>query len=74
MKTTRSDVPSVAFLPTVRGDFKIEVFHEDSTGFEVSYSYGLNDYVSVTAGFFTVEDTSTGDDDTGVVVETAFSF
>ena len=33
---------------------------EDSTGFEVSYSYGLNDYVSVTAGFFTVEDTSTG--------------
>ena len=25
----------------------------DSTGFEVSYSYGLNDYVSVTAGFFT---------------------
>jgi len=47
---------------------------EDSTGFEVSYSYGLNDYVSVTAGFFTVEDTSTGDDDTGVVAETYFSF
>ena len=47
---------------------------EDSTGFEVSYTYGLNDYVSVTAGFFTVEDTSTGDDDTGVVVETYFSF
>ena len=43
---------------------------EDSTGFEVSYSYGLNDYVSVTAGFFTVEDTSTGDDDTGIVAET----
>ena len=34
MKTKRSDVPSVAFLPTVRGDFKIEVFHEDSTGFD----------------------------------------
>ena len=47
---------------------------EDSTGFEVSYSYGLNDYVSVQAGFFTVEDTSTGDDDTGVVAETFFSF
>ena len=47
---------------------------EDSTGFEVSYSYGLNDYVSVTAGFFTVEDTSTGDDDTGIVAETYFSF
>ena len=47
---------------------------EDSTGFEVSYSYGLNDYVSVTAGFFTVEDTTTGDDDAGVVAETYFSF
>ena len=46
----------------------------DSTGFEVSYSYGLNDYVSITAGFFTVEDTSTGDDDSGIVAETAFSF
>jgi len=47
---------------------------EDSTGFEVSYTYALNDNVTVTPGFFTVEDTSTGDDDTGVVVETAFSF
>ena len=47
---------------------------EDSTGFEVSYTYALNDNVSITPGFFTVEDTSTGDDDSGVVVETAFSF
>ena len=47
---------------------------EDSTGFEVSYTYSLNDNVTVTPGFFTVEDTSTGDDDTGVVVETVFSF
>ncbi|PYE02611.1 porin [Prochlorococcus marinus] len=46
----------------------------DSTGFEVSYTYSVNDNVSITPGFFTVEDTSTGDDDTGVVVETAFSF
>ncbi len=46
----------------------------DSTGFEVSYTYALNDNVSITPGFFTVEDTSTGDDDSGVVVETAFSF
>ena len=46
----------------------------DSTGFEVSYTYSLNDNVTVTPGFFTVEDTSTGDDDTGVVVETVFSF
>jgi len=46
----------------------------DSTGFEVSYTYALNDNVSITPGFFTIEDTSTGDDDSGVVVETAFSF
>ncbi len=46
----------------------------DSTGFEVSYTYSLNDNVTLTPGFFTVEDTSTGDDDSGVVLETAFSF
>jgi len=46
----------------------------DSTGFEVSYTYALNDNVSITPGFFSVEDTSTGDDDNGVVVETSFSF
>lgn len=34
MKMKRSEVPSVAFLPTNRGDFKIEVFHEDTTGFD----------------------------------------
>ena len=41
MTMTRSDVPSVAFLPTVRGDFKIQVFHEATTGF---------DHVAVTLG------------------------
>jgi len=46
----------------------------DSTGFEVSYTYSVNDNVTVTPGFFTIEDTGTGDDDTGVVVETVFSF
>jgi len=45
----------------------------DTTGFEVSYTYSINDNVTITPGFFTVED-SVGDDDTGVVVETAFSF
>lgn len=34
MSMKRSDVPSVAFLPTVRGDFKIQVFHESTTGFD----------------------------------------
>jgi len=47
---------------------------QDSTGFEVSYSYNVNDNVTITPGFFTVEDTSTGEDDNGIVVETAFSF
>jgi len=46
----------------------------DSTGFEVSYTYAINDNVTITPGFFTVEDTTAGDDDSGVVVETAFSF
>jgi len=46
----------------------------DSTGFEVSYTYAINDSVTITPGFFTVEDTTAGDDDSGVVVETAFSF
>ena len=46
----------------------------DSTGFEVSYSYDINDNVTITPGFFTVEDTSAGEDDSGVVVETSFSF
>jgi hypothetical protein len=45
----------------------------DTTGFEVSYTYSINDNVSITPGFFTVEDLI-GDDDSGVVVETAFSF
>jgi len=46
----------------------------DSTGFEVSYTYSINDNVTITPGFFTVEDTSAGDDDSGFVVETTFSF
>jgi len=46
----------------------------DSTGFEVSYTYSINDNVTITPGFFTVEDTGAGDDDSGVVVETAFRF
>ena len=45
----------------------------DVTGFEVSYTYSLNDNVTIPPGFFTVED-NTGDDDSGVVVETVFSF
>jgi len=46
----------------------------DSTGFEVSYSYDVNDNVTVTPGFFTVEETTSTDEDSGVVLETTFSF
>ena len=46
----------------------------DTTAFEVSYTYSINDSITITPGFFTVEDTDGGDDDSGVVVETAFSF
>jgi len=45
----------------------------DTAGFEVSYSYAVNDNVTITPGYFSVED-NTGEDDNGVVVETAFSF
>ena len=46
----------------------------DSTGFEIAYTYAINDSVTVTPGFFTVEETTSTDEDSGVVLETAFSF
>ena len=47
----------------------------EKSGFEVSYSYPVNDNFTLTPGFFTVEETTAGKaDDTGVVLETAFSF
>ena len=47
---------------------------DDQTGFEIAYSYAINDNVTVKPGYFTVEDTGTGEDDNGFVLETAFSF
>jgi len=48
---------------------------DDQTGFELSYSYAVNDNLTITPGFFTVEETTPNqDDDAGVVLETAFSF
>jgi len=46
----------------------------DQTGFEVSYSYAVNDNVTITPGIFTVEENDGTNDDSGVVLETAFSF
>jgi len=45
----------------------------DVSGYEVSYTFPINDNVSVTPGIFSVED-GNSEDDSGVVVETAFSF
>jgi len=45
----------------------------DVSGFEVSYSYAINDGVTITPGIFTIDD-GEGEEDTGVVLETAFSF
>lgn len=41
MKIRPSDVPSEAFLPSVHGDFRIQVFHEEETG---------HDHVALTLG------------------------
>jgi len=46
----------------------------DQTGYEVSYSYAVNDNVTVTPGIFTVEENDGTNDDSGVVLETTFSF
>ncbi len=46
----------------------------DQTGYEVSYSYAVNDNVTVTPGIFTVEENDGTNDDSGVVLETSFSF
>ena len=46
----------------------------DTTGFEVAYSYAINDNVTITPGFYTVGETDGDEEDSGVVLETAFSF
>ena len=48
---------------------------DDQTGMEISYSYAVNDHLTITPGFFIVEETTAGqDDDKGAVLETTFSF
>jgi len=41
--------------------------------YEASYSYPINDGMTVTPGMF-IKEVATGDDDTGVLVKTSFSF
>jgi len=48
---------------------------DDQTGFELSYAYAVNDHLTLTPGFFTVEETTAGsDDDKGAVLEAVFTF
>ena len=47
----------------------------DQTGMEIAYSYAINDHITITPGFFTVEETTAGrDDDKGAFIETVFKF
>jgi len=46
---------------------------DDISGYEVSYTVNVNDNVTVSPGIFSEED-GNGEEDTGLVVETAFSF
>jgi len=46
----------------------------DQAGYEFSYSYAVNDNVTVRPGVFTVEENDGTNDDSGVVLETTFSF
>ena len=41
--------------------------------YEASYSYPINDGMTVTPGIY-IKEASSGDDDTGVIVKTSFSF
>ena len=46
----------------------------DQDTFEVGYSYNVNDNVTVTPAFFSQGTTTNDENDTGMVVETTFSF
>ena len=41
--------------------------------YEASYSYPINDGMTVTPGVY-IKEASSGDDDTGIIVKTSFSF
>ena len=47
---------------------------QDQDLFEVGYSYDVNDNVTVTPAFFSEGTTTNDENDTGVIVETTFSF
>ena len=54
------------------GMASIELAEDDNYQYELSYSYPLNDGMTITPGVFIAE--TAGDDETGVVLTTSFSF
>ena len=54
------------------GMASVELAEDDNYQYELSYSYPLNDGMTITPGVFIAE--TDGDDETGVVVTTSFSF
>ena len=54
------------------GMSSVELAEDDNYQYELSYSYPLNDGMTITPGVFIAE--TAGDDETGVVVTTSFSF
>ena len=54
------------------GMASVELAEDDNYQYELSYSYPLNDGMTITPGVFIAE--TAGDDETGVVVTTSFSF
>mgnify|MGYP003328079703 CR=1 FL=1 len=47
---------------------------EELLTYEASYSYAINDGMTITPGVYISEGSGTADDDTGVLVKTSFSF
>ena len=54
------------------GMASVELAEDDNYQYELSYSYPLNDGMTITPGVFIAE--SAGEDETGFVVTTSFSF
>jgi hypothetical protein len=63
---------SVNIAAATTGLFKDS--EEELLIYEASYSYPINDGMTITPGVFIKENSGTTDDDTGVLVKTSFSF
>jgi len=66
--------PGTVHVAYVTSEIDSGTAKTDASGYEVGYSYDVNDNVTVTPAFFSTDIEGDTDDDTGVVVETKFSF